>query len=169
MAHDITSRDVAVMFLLRSALFVATEMNADDAIGCVRLRLTRHCRTPSECDWNSSVTSSTRRRPTRASPTSRRRTSPACASTSTPLTQGWRPSTTGYLARTARSPGSPHTAGRRADENGTMAAFFFSGRDYSSPKRDELDEFNLVRRSSGVKERRKQFWSVYIGVAIADT
>ena len=28
----------------------------------------------------------------------------------------------------------------------TLAAFFFSRRDYSSPKRDDLDEFNLVRR-----------------------
>ena len=37
-----------------------------------------------------------------------------------------------------------------------MAAFFFSRRDYSS-------------EMTGVKERRKQFWSIYIGVAIADT
>ena len=28
----------------------------------------------------------------------------------------------------------------------TLAAFFFSRRDYSSPKRDDLDEFNLVWR-----------------------
>jgi len=28
----------------------------------------------------------------------------------------------------------------------SRAAFFFSRRDYSSPKRDDLDEFNLVRR-----------------------
>jgi len=27
-----------------------------------------------------------------------------------------------------------------------MATFFFSRRDYSSQKRDDLDEFNLVRR-----------------------
>jgi len=45
-----------------------------------------------------------------------------------------------------------------------MAPFFFSRRDYSSPKRDDLDEFNLVRR----KERRKQFWSVYVGVVYVE-
>ena len=39
---------------------------------------------------------------------------------------------------------SPQNA-RRISGN-ILDVFFFSRRDYSSPKQDDLDEFNLVRR-----------------------
>ena len=40
-------------------------------------------------------------------------------------------------------------------------------RDGITPVRNEMTWTSFI--SSGVKERRKQFWFVYIGVAIADT